>query len=382
MPPTRTTGSVAVALVCLFALFAAGLAPVEAQSAAVVVSNVSHPETPTVGEPFEIRVTIRNAGDTGSYIINEVYTERGYGTDRMAEDLGRLSPGGTTVVSLPVTVDTPGWHVFDVLVNGRSVGTGLDRIRHPVTVHVIEEQRPRLELEVEDAVPGASRSVNVTVANGDGTDIQQVTTSVAAPGVAFSVDQRVAARLAAGEATTFQYPAVASEGGTRPVNVTVDYIRAGERRQVSRTIDADFSGPQTPGEVRLTGTDAVLREGQVEVSATASNVGSTPVRGVVVSVGSTGAVDPATYFVGEIDTSDFSSFTLSTPADGNVSSVPISVRYVVDGVERTGRTEVPVERGEPRIDSPEPRGGGGFPLLPVAVALVVVAGALVLWWRR
>jgi hypothetical protein len=224
--------------------------------------------------------------------------------------------------------------------------------------------------------------VNVTVANGDRTDLSQVAVTVDSPTANFTLTRRVRARLAAGNASTFEFPARVAESGTHPVNVTVGYTENGERRRVSETFRATFDGPSSPGEIRLTGVDAVARGGTLEISATASNVGSTPVDGVVVSVGDEGAVGAADYFVGSVEASDFSSFTLTTSAGGNVSSVPVDVRYVVDGVERSYTTSVPVERAV--VSRPTPSGGGGGP--PVVGlaggAVVLVAVGVGLWRRR
>ncbi|MFB6171544.1 MAG: hypothetical protein ABEJ23_03350 [Haloarculaceae archaeon] len=239
--------------------------------------------------------------------------------------------------------------------------------------------RPQVEVAVADAVPGATRPVNVTVANGLDADVRQVRVRVASPSATFLADERVQGRLQAGKDVQFRFPARAAEAGAHRVNVTLAYTEGGLRHRVSRTIRANFGSPANPGEVALTDLQAVQRGGTLEVSATAGNVGSGAVEGVVVSVADAQHVAPADYFVGSIDGSDFSSFTLETRATGNVSSVPVEVQYVVGGVERTTTTEVPVERAavEPR----PPSGGGGLPVVPAA-GVVVLLVALGLGYRR
>jgi len=245
-------------------------------------------------------------------------------------------------------------------------------------------ERPQVELSVQDAVPGATRPVNVTVANGLDRDVRQLRVVASSPTAEFAVAERVRADLSAGEDATLRFPARVEEAGSHPVNVTLLYTDEGVRRRMTRTFDASFGAPTNPAEIDLTGAEAVATGGSVEISATAGNVGSTDAEAVVVSVGDAPEVGSADYFVGSVDASDFASFTLRTSVTGNVSSVPLQVRYVVDGVERSYTTEVPVERaavGPP--DRGGGGGGGGLPVVPIAgvVVLVVVGAIAYRTWR-
>ncbi|WP_335999037.1 hypothetical protein [Halorientalis halophila] len=238
---------------------------------------------------------------------------------------------------------------------------------------------PQLALAVAEGLPGATRPVNVTVANGLDADVSQVAVSATSPVANFTVAERVRSRLDAGETTTFEFPARVAESGTYPVNVTFAYTDGATRKRVTERFRATFDEPANPGEVVLTGVEAVDRGGSIEISATASNVGSDDVESVVVSTADAEAVGTANRFVGSIDASDFSSFGLSTTVTGNVSAVPVEVSYVVDGVERTYTTEIPVTNGSAgRPQSPQQ---GGFPLIPVLVVVGVIA-AVVVYRRR
>jgi hypothetical protein len=125
----------------------------------------------------------------------------------------------------------------------------------------------------------------------------------------------------------------------------------------------------------LTDVDAVAEGGSLDLSATASNVGSERVESVVVSLPDSADVTGREYFVGGVDGSDFSSFTISTTVDQNVTSVPVEVTYVVDGVQKTTTVDVSVEQVALQAPS-ESSGGGGLPLIPIAavVVLVIVLG--------
>ena len=235
--------------------------------------------------------------------------------------------------------------------------------------------RPQLQVDVEDAVAGASRPVTVTVANGLGNEVRQLDVSVSSPDVTFKSNARVRSALQAGGTAELVFTAVAEESGVYPVEVTFDYRDDGVQQRVTRTFDVEFASPSNPGQITLTDVDAVAQGSSLELSATASNVGSERVESVVVSLPDSADVDGREYFVGGVDGSDFSSFTISTTVDENVTSVPVEVTYVVDGVQKTVTTEVPVEQTELRQAS-ESSGGSSVPLIPVAVVgvLVIVLG--------
>ncbi|MFB6193538.1 MAG: hypothetical protein ABEI75_00610 [Halobaculum sp.] len=232
-------------------------------------------------------------------------------------------------------------------------------------------EQPQLAVSVERAVPGAERSVNVTLANGLDESIRQVQVTVESQRVAFGESERVLAGVPAGESRTFRFPATVTEAGQYPITVTLAYTDDGVRKRVTKTVTADFSGPETPGTVTLTSVRAVLSDGTLRIDATASNPGTTDVGGVTVAVAGSDAVGSAEFFVGEIAASDFQPFTLRVPVSGRVSSVPVTVSYVVDGVRRSFTTELTVAVA--RTPAPAAEGGGGAPLVPVVGAAVVVA---------
>jgi LPXTG-motif cell wall-anchored protein len=161
--------------------------------------------------------------------------------------------------------------------------------------------------------------------------------------------------------------------------VRADYETAGERYETTRAIRGAF----VPGRIDLTGIDvAQIGDGAVRITGTASNVGTTRVEAVTVRVVSTARVTPSNpgkeYFVGAIAASDFSSFSVNARVEGgNETTIPLEVSYLVDG-ERRNRT---ITATYDRIETPD-RGGSGFPLVGLAVVLVVGVAGLVLWRRR
>ncbi|MDS0293740.1 COG1361 S-layer family protein [Halogeometricum luteum] len=376
--------AVVAAVVLSSVLFPVVAAPADAAGAHLGVTGVEvRPTSPAPGQQTEFEVSIRNGPNSASAVeLSDVYVRAVGSTDDVAriEDAGTLPVGGNVTVPLSASFAEPGAKNLRVTVVGRQSDGSVVRARYPVTVEVEEPNRPQLELSAEEAVSGSRRPVNVTVANGLERDIRQLRVETASDRVNFSVNERVRARLRAGNTTTFTFPARISEPGAYPVDLTLHYVDNGVERSVSRTYEANFDAPTNPGELVLTDVQATQRGGTLELSATAGNVGSSTVEGVVVSVPEASGVEGSRYFVGSVEQSDFSSFTLTSNVEGNVSSVPVEVTYSVGGVERSFTDSVEVDRRVVRRQSPQQ---GGLPLVPIggAVLVLVLAAGAFVWWR-
>jgi hypothetical protein len=236
---------------------------------------------------------------------------------------------------------------------------------------------PQLALSVAAGLPDTTRPVNVTVANGLDGELSQVELSVDSPVATFTATERVTSGLQAGETTDFRFPARVAESGSYPVTVTLNYTDDGTRKQVTDRFQAAFEAPPNPGAVELTGVEAITQGGTVEITATASNVGSDEVESIIVSTAESETVGREKYFVGSVDASDFSSFTITPPVTGNVSTVPIEVSYVVDGVRRNYTTEIPVTQSATPDRPPQQ---GGLPIVPILVVVALIAAGVI--YRR
>lgn len=238
-----------------------------------------------------------------------------------------------------------------------------------------------LAADVAPALSGADTTLNLTLTNGLDRAIRQLEVRVEADGATVAESRKVATGFESGTQRTFRFPVSRETPGTEDVTVTLSFTTAdGVDGTVTETLTTTFEEPANPGAVRLTGASAVQAGGEVEISATASNVGAGEVSSVIVSVGDAAGVESADYFVGDIEAGDFSSFTLSPSVSGNVSSVPVTVTYVVDGVQRSTTTEVSVERRVVR--QPGDGGGGNLPVVVGAIVLVLVVGAALVYRRR
>jgi hypothetical protein len=160
--------------------------------------------------------------------------------------------------------------------------------------------------------------------------------------------------------------------GAREANV------ADAARPVRGTARGTFSYDRPAGAIEV--TDVALSftdDGRLLVSGNAGNVGDAAVNGVVVSVGSNEHVTPAypqrTYFVGTVDGSEFAPFELTADVDaGNASTIPVQVRYVVNGEERTRTEQLPYDRSLSTPDGSD----GSLPLGAVGLIAGIVVGLL------
>lgn len=326
------------------------------------------------GEPRTMRVTLSNGLDTSVSNVELVAASDAADVSESRRVAATLATGGEQTFEYTVRPEENAVLPVDVRVRyttdgeRRDVEYTLDADFSPADE---PSEHPQLEVNVPTALPESSRPVNVTVANGLDEDVRQVSVTVSSDQATFDTTERVRATMTAGQTASFSFPATVDEAGRYPVTVTLRYTDENGRQQVSRTFQANFDEPTNPGRVTLTGVDAVARGGTLELSATASNVGSDDVSSVVVSIPGSGPATGTDYFVGSVDASDFASFTLSTGVTGNLSSVPVEVTYTVDGVERSFTTEVPVTQ----VDTQPRRAGGGgsdLPIVPIAVGAVVV----------
>ncbi|PSQ38106.1 hypothetical protein BRD13_07565 [Halobacteriales archaeon SW_5_70_135] len=220
----------------------------------------------------------------------------------------------------------------------------------------------------QDDEDGPTRRVRVTVTNFGNVPARDVVVTPRAD------DRRLARRavdgLAPGESAAVTVDLRGLDPGT--VAFAVDY-RAAERTGEA-TASYDYRPPT--GRIELTGVDLALEDGQLRITGNAGNTGDGPIRGVVVRVAESAAVEPAyprrSYFVGTVEGSEFAPFELTADVDADgVSTVPVRVSYTVDGTEVERTVELAYDDSVTVAETDE-----GPPVLLYAGAVVAVVPAL------
>ena len=212
-------------------------------------------------------------------------------------------------------------------------------------------------------------------------------------------------RLAPGETGTVEVDLSAVRGSATVV-ATANYTVAGTGPPGARDADVtdtdararrgsargSFEFRPPAADIRVTDVSLAFDEdGRLRISGNAGNIGTAPVDGVVVSMGSNEHVDPAypgrSYFVGTVDGSEFAPFELTAEVDAeNATELPVRVTYVVDGEERTRETTLPYDGS---LERPSRNRTGLLSLgiaplagLGIAAALLLVGAPLVYLRRR
>lgn len=355
----------------------------------VSVRTTLNETQPEAGANFTLTTHVENVGDSGDdVLVRSVEIRESRNGDVVAENepYERLRSGTSMENAQSLELDEAGNHTLYVHVTfGNEDGNDYEVVQ-PVDVTVYEPH-PLLSVETESTLPGSRSTLNLSVTNGIDEPIRSVELRLRGENVSVKDNRRSVAQLAATTTETFAFEVSGDTAGTATVTADLAYTTAnGTRRTVTRTIAPTFTAPSNPGTINLTGI-SVRRVGQsLQVTGSASNVGTTDVMGVVVGVGSSSTASPgqsaAEYFVGEVPASDFSSFKVRAQYDGNAStvSVPLEVSYVVDDVRRT--KTVTVEYEVPRRTEDRSSGSDSSP--PMTMLLgggLVGAVALAGGWR-
>lgn len=336
-------------------------------------------DDPVVGATTAVNVTVSNGGADPLRQLDLRVGGDGVSAESPRRLLARLESGQDRTFSYDVTFAEAGETSIEATLEYAATSGQTQTVRRNETV-VVDELRE--DVAVDAAVAGSgggNRPLAVEVTNFGNARLEDV--SVRVTDGDRTAGRRSVEPVDAG--TSREVRVNLSDVEDAELDVTVAYETGG------RTGEAATSVRYTarPGRIELTGVD-FSREGDTTVvSGAASNVGLSEVNSVVLRVLPTDGVEPVApnreYFVGTVPASDFVSFDLTANVRGNVTSIPVQVTYLSEGVERSERVSVPyepVDTGEEGAD-----GGGGLGTVGailLLVAVVAVAGVGVLWWRR
>ena len=329
--------------------------------------------------------TVTVANGLGAAVTNAELTVAGDGVavrnDRSV--FTRIADGESATAAFDFRPSAPGDHELTATLSYSTPGGATRTVTETVTVRT-DPLRDSVALDLSTREGGNSQSVTVSVLNGGNAPISNVSVRASSPNA--TVGQALVDRVAAGESRTVRLNATLS-GDRAAVDVVATYDVARQRGEAS----ASTALTQTPGTIGLTGLEVVPDGGRLRVSGSASNLGTTDAQSVLVSVVDTDQVTPTApnreYFVGTVPASDFVSFDVYATTEGNVSTVPLRVEYLVDGQRVTRTVEVDAAGASRALAAGpevEPNTSGGGLLLPIAVGavvVIVVLAVIVRAWR-
>lgn len=436
----RSRSVVTVMVLLALLIGGLGLAAGVPDARLIVDDATVTPESPDPGETTTVDLTVSNStGSDEPVTIDEVTLRDGEQTYATAENVSALSPGDSVSVPLSTAFEDAGVHELTATVEGTYTdlddeGEEIDEsvtITYPVTVVVggvdtsgvendvqVDAQAvdaSSIEDEQDDETPGVDLNVGDLGGGLGGATIEQpdeetdeddsessntvgdrllrievtnfgtatARSVVAEPTTADSDLPRLPVDdLAPGEQdVVFLDLARIDSPGT--VDLTARYT-LGTTRYGSETAYEYAPDPTPAATLDLTDLDLVADDDRVSISGNVANVGTADANGAVVSIGEAAGVDPVypqrSYFVGTVPESDFVGFDLTATVEDDVDTVPVTVTYLDDGVERDRTVDLDyAPRGqdngeESRALWPFALGGG--------IGLLTLGGSALVWRRR
>ncbi|MGQ4557479.1 hypothetical protein [Halobellus sp. GM3] len=388
-------------LACIVLLSGSGGTAMTASAAnpAVQMSSVTvNPTDPNVGERVTIEATIANLENSDTTVdVRDLYIRTPGTAEEFArlEDVGSIAPGGSMEIPISTTFESAGERRLDVNLVVQDDDGNYHSYTYPVYIEVTEPN-VKAQLSTRASDEGSSTTA-VSLTNFGNADLTDVEITADVDGE--TIDRKFVFDVPpkSNQTTVFDTGDVSSE----TVRFTAEYAAAGENHTTSLTVDLDDQ-TEIPGEVRLTGIEALRTGGGVTVQGDAANLGGTDAESVLVRVQETDGVTPAPpsseYFVGAIDASEFATFELTAQTESSASAVQIEISYIVDNERVTTTQEVSLDaassvaagpggmpggEGGPDDGPNSPGGSGGLPLtaIGIAAALVLVVGFGVYRWR-
>lgn len=382
------------ALVCAAVLVGSVLAvggPALAHETALAMSVDVEPSQPAAGENATVDVGLESIFDDGESVrVTEVTLYEETGDD--AEKLDSVDPdewvgtGDAKNWSLDAELDAVGERTLRAEIDLLSQDRAKRTITQTAEVRVLDPH-PSLALSAEPVGPSGETEMALSVASGAGSNLSGVEIDVQSTDVEFAETRRVVSSLAPGNTRDVTLPVSEATSGEATVRADVAYTTGdGERRRFERTLSATVESLGNPGAIELTGL-RIEQEGRtLLVRGSASNPGATNATGTTIRAVDGEHVAPApsraSFFVGDVGASDYASFEvrsrLTDAVNGSVD-IPVQVEYAVDGervVENVTLSRV-VQSGGTQST---PTQSGGLPVVPLAIAGVVVLGLV--GWRR
>lgn len=278
--------------------------------------------------------------------------------------------------------ESPGTHELEVTLEYTIHGDTVREITRTKSIQVTE-RNDRLLLDASPDATDGRPAVALDVINRGNTPAEDVLVTASAQNATF--ERQSISEIPAGTSERVRLNGTL-EGHRANATITVDYVTGTTNRSLttSTVVRSD------PGTIELTGLDVTEERDRIQISGSASNLGSTEVDSVVVRALPAHGVTPTfpnkEYFVGTVPASDFVSFEVYVSTSGDVSTVPLEAEYTVDGERVRKRFEVDVSN---TIATPQPGAPGeagqlesAVPILIGGIVTLAVGAIIVVGWRN
>ena len=330
-------------------------------------------------ETFDMNAYIASATLEGNKAIKIL--------DGIQTDVGLLGPGDYIKLTFNVKANenaSNGMHFLELEVVG---GSDMYNLNYRIPVKVDDRD---LKIIVSDMPPTLMReysTINVEVVNLRPNDITGVIVNPKGNDIGFFPANVFVGTIAGGNKSTatFTLNTMVSTRGNKEMQFSTSYFN-GDNLHTSS--DTNYSIDVVDQSALILSALEVENTGNVySITGDINNFGTTDAKNVMISVMATDNVTPVQpyekYFVGTLESDDFSSFELSASTQGsNVDEIPLLIEfrntnnayaYIKENISVQKRT-VPVSS-----DS----GGMSFIMIGlVAVVCIAVIGIIVYSWKK
>ena len=320
------------------------------------------------GEESQVDVTVSN-GDDGPLSNVRLDVAGDADVENPERVSAAIQPGTQTTHTFAVTFDEPGSRELQATLTYKTDEGVTRTITRTVTAEV-EPADLDPQLSATATTANGSSAIRATLTEFGNVELRDVQLRALVDGE--TVARARLADVAAGQSRT-----VTLDGSDVPageVTVVAEYTAAGED-ETTRTTLSYAPAPAT--ELTLTGIDTSRAGGVVTIDGDAANVGSTDASSVVLSVVPSDGVTPVNpnkeYFVGAVESSEFSTFELTANVSASVSEVPVRIEYTVDGERLSKVVQVDVSDAGPGNSDGSNTSAPGFSFVSAGLALVVGA---------
>lgn len=330
-------------------------------------------------ETFDMNAYIASAALEGNKAIKIL--------DGIQTDVGLLGPGDYIRLTFNIKANenaSNGMHFLELEVVG---GSDMYNLNYRIPVKVDDRD---LKIIVSDMPPTLMKeysTINVEVVNLRPNDITGVIVTPKGNDIGFFPANVFVGTIAGGNKSTatFTLNTMVSTRGNKEMQFSTSYFN-GDNLHTSS--DTNYSIDVVDQSALILSALEVENAGNVySIAGDINNFGTTDAKNVMISVMATDNVTPVQpyekYFVGTLESDDFSSFELSASTQGsNVDEIPLLIEfrntnnayaYIKENISVQKRT-VPVSS-----DS----GGMSFIMIGlVAVVCIAVIGIIVYSWKK
>lgn len=330
-------------------------------------------------ETFDMNAYIASATLEGNKAIKIL--------DGIQTDVGLLGPGDYIRLTFNIKANenaSNGMHFLELEVVG---GSDMYNLNYRIPVKVDDRD---LKIIVSDMPPTLMReysTINVEVVNLRPNDITGVIVNPKGNDIGFFPANVFVGTIAGGNKSTatFTLNTMVSTRGNKEMQFSTSYFN-GDNLHTSS--DTNYSIDVVDQSALILSALEVENAGNVySIAGDINNFGTTDAKNVMISVMATDNVTPVQpyekYFVGTLESDDFSSFELSASTQGNnVDEIPLLIEFRnTNNAYAYINENISVQKGVVPISS----NNEGIPFMViglVAVVCIAVIGIIVYSWKK